>query len=168
MPTVSRDARAPTRGPRRPRPIAPPSAPAPPNSLTPPNPLTPPIQSLPPDPNALFRDLVALLALAPASGKFEDGDVLLDVVANGRRFQLLRTTSLPPSDFGGLSPREREIARLIAKGHPNKVIASILEISVWTVGTYVRRLFAKLDVASRAAMIARLHELHALRETLGA
>jgi DNA-binding CsgD family transcriptional regulator len=120
-----------------------------------------------PEISALFRTLISMLAVAPACAQRDDGDVLLDLVTDGRRFQLLRSESMPHADFGGLSPREREIARLIAKGHPNKVIASILEISVWTVGTYVRRLFAKLAVTSRAAMIARLHELHALRETLG-
>jgi two-component system, NarL family, nitrate/nitrite response regulator NarL len=30
------------------------------------------------------------------------------------------------------------------------------EISSWTVNTYLRRIFAKLGVTSRAAMVARL------------
>jgi DNA-binding CsgD family transcriptional regulator len=58
-----------------------------------------------------------------------------------------------------LSPREQEIVRMVAKGHPNKVIADVLSISAWTVCTHVRRIFAKLGVGSRAAMIARLLEL---------
>jgi DNA-binding CsgD family transcriptional regulator len=33
-----------------------------------------------------------------------------------------------------------------------------LEISPWTVATYLRRIFSKLDVTSRAAMVARLSE----------
>jgi DNA-binding CsgD family transcriptional regulator len=57
-----------------------------------------------------------------------------------------------------LSPREQEIARMVARGLPNKAIAAVLEISTWTVGTYLRRMFAKLGVTSRAAMIARLME----------
>jgi len=48
---------------------------------------------------------------------------------------------------------------MVAKGHPNKVIADVLSISAWTVCTHVRRIFAKLGVGSRAAMIARLPEL---------
>lgn len=56
----------------------------------------------------------------------------------------------------GLSPREEEIARMVAKGYPNKTIAAVLEISPWTVCTHLRRIFAKLDVRSRAAMVARL------------
>jgi DNA-binding CsgD family transcriptional regulator len=59
-----------------------------------------------------------------------------------------------------LSPREIEIVRLVAKGLPNKTIAGVLEISPWTVATYLRRVFAKLGVGSRAAMVARLYELN--------
>jgi DNA-binding CsgD family transcriptional regulator len=58
-----------------------------------------------------------------------------------------------------LSPREQEIARMVARGYANKTIARILEISTWTVGTYLRRIFAKLNVGTRASMVARLREL---------
>jgi DNA-binding CsgD family transcriptional regulator len=57
-----------------------------------------------------------------------------------------------------LSPREVEIARMVAKGYPNKTIAAVLDISPWTVCTYLRRIFAKFGVGSRAAMVARLLE----------
>jgi DNA-binding NarL/FixJ family response regulator len=40
---------------------------------------------------------------------------------------------------------------------PNKVIAGVLDISTWTVCTYMRRIFAKLNVTTRAAMVTRLH-----------
>jgi DNA-binding CsgD family transcriptional regulator len=72
----------------------------------------------------------------------------------------------PPTYWGALhkpigsaasfSPREREIARMFAKGYPNKTIADVLEISPWTVSTHLRRIFAKLRVSSRAAMATRL------------
>jgi len=51
---------------------------------------------------------------------------------------------------------------MVAKGYANKTIATVLEISAWTVGTYLRRIFAKLGVSSRAAMVARLLEQGAL------
>ncbi|MGL5060774.1 MAG: response regulator transcription factor [Microcoleus sp.] len=55
-----------------------------------------------------------------------------------------------------LSPRERAIAQLVAQGLPNKCIAKHLNISHWTVATYVRRIFIKLGVCSRTAMVALL------------
>jgi DNA-binding CsgD family transcriptional regulator len=57
-----------------------------------------------------------------------------------------------------LSPRERQIVRLVAKGHVNKTIGAVLDISPWTVATHLRRIFAKLGVASRASMIAALYQ----------
>jgi DNA-binding CsgD family transcriptional regulator len=57
-----------------------------------------------------------------------------------------------------LSPREQQIARMVARGYPNKTIAAKLGISSWTVSTHLRRMFAKFDVRSRAALVARLLE----------
>ena len=54
-----------------------------------------------------------------------------------------------------LSPREVQIARLVADGATNRAIASSLDISLWTVSTHMRRIFAKLDVGSRAEMVAQ-------------
>jgi DNA-binding CsgD family transcriptional regulator len=54
-----------------------------------------------------------------------------------------------------LSPRELQIARLVAEGATNRAIASSLDISLWTVSTHMRRIFAKMDVCSRAEMVAQ-------------
>ena len=56
--------------------------------------------------------------------------------------------------FLPLSPREQEIARLVAQGYPNKVIARQLNISHWTVASYIKRIFSKLNVSTRSEMIA--------------
>jgi DNA-binding CsgD family transcriptional regulator len=80
--------------------------------------------------------------------------VMLDLVVDGVRCVLSRPDGEKESAV--LSPREREIARMVAKGYPNKVIARVLEISSWTVSTHLRRIFAKLGVTTRASMIARL------------
>jgi len=80
-------------------------------------------------------------------------DLLLDVEVDGVRCVLVRE---PTGPRVALSPREQEIVRLVAEGHPNKIIAAELDISAWTVGTHLRRIFAKLGVASRAAMVARM------------
>jgi DNA-binding CsgD family transcriptional regulator len=88
-------------------------------------------------------------------------EVLVDTEVDGARYLLVRMRRL---GYGRvqLSPREQEIVRMVAKGHPNKVIADVLNISSWTVCTHLRRIFAKLGVGSRAAMVAQLSELGAL------
>ena len=88
----------------------------------------------------------------------EDGEqILFDVDFKGARYLLIK---MPVTNRNcvTLSPREIEIVRLVAQGHQNKVIAVVLNISSWTVCTHLRRIFAKLGVTSRAAMIARLAE----------
>jgi DNA-binding CsgD family transcriptional regulator len=88
-------------------------------------------------------------------------EVLLDTDVAGSRYILIRM-SKPGRGRVQLSPREQEIVRMVAKGHPNKVIADVLNISSWTVCTHLRRIFAKLGVGSRAAMVAQLLELGVL------
>jgi DNA-binding CsgD family transcriptional regulator len=93
----------------------------------------------------------------PFKGFLELTDVLLDVEIGDVRLIMLKTKpdrELPPA----LSPRELEIARMVAKGLPNKSIASILQISTWTVSSHLRRVFGKLNVTSRTEMIGRLLE----------
>ncbi|MEC4812570.1 MAG: LuxR C-terminal-related transcriptional regulator [Scytonema sp. PMC 1069.18] len=58
-----------------------------------------------------------------------------------------------------LTQRELQIVKLVALGKPNKQIASQLCISEWTVSTHLRRIFAKLSVDSRAAMVHRCASL---------
>ena len=88
-------------------------------------------------------------------------EVLIDTELDGARYLLVRMRS-PGGSRIQLSPREHEIVRMVAKGHPNKVIADVLNISSWTVCTHLRRIFAKLGVGSRAAMVAQLLELGVL------
>ncbi|CAN7591425.1 LuxR C-terminal-related transcriptional regulator [Pseudorhodoferax sp. LjRoot39] len=58
--------------------------------------------------------------------------------------------------MAGLTPREREVAALVAAGHPNKEIARRLCTSHWTVKNQLRAIFSKLDVHSRTGLCARL------------
>jgi ATP/maltotriose-dependent transcriptional regulator MalT len=51
-----------------------------------------------------------------------------------------------------LSPREREVAALIASGSKNREIATELFLSEKTVESHVRNIFAKLGVSNRAAV----------------
>jgi DNA-binding CsgD family transcriptional regulator len=108
----------------------------------------------------ILRNLMVLLETAtpPTADFLSDEEVLVDTEIDGCRYLLLRMSS-PNRERIRLSPREQEIVRMVAKGHPNKVIADVLNISSWTVCTHLRRIFAKVGVGSRAAMVARLSEI---------
>jgi two-component system nitrate/nitrite response regulator NarL len=58
----------------------------------------------------------------------------------------------PPADEATetLTPREREVALLVARGLTNRRIARELHISEHTVATHVRRILKKLGLGSRA------------------
>jgi DNA-binding CsgD family transcriptional regulator len=58
-----------------------------------------------------------------------------------------------------LTGRELQIAAMVAQGYATKNIAYKLRISEWTVGTYMQRIFAKLRVHNRAAMVYRCASL---------
>jgi HD-GYP domain-containing protein (c-di-GMP phosphodiesterase class II) len=51
----------------------------------------------------------------------------------------------------GLTPREVEVLRLLARGLSNKEIAQRLSISPKTVGNHAEHIYAKIDAQSRAA-----------------
>lgn len=52
-----------------------------------------------------------------------------------------------------LSPREREVLRMVALGYTNQQIADQLYLSVKTVETYRARLMEKLELRSRSALV---------------
>lgn len=115
---------------------------------------------------ALLRQIITLVeGVSPGHAWDRDEHdeaivtVMCDVHIDGVSYQVLR---LPPESLSAgqpavvLSPREREIVRLVAKGLPNKSIADVLDISLWTVATHLRRVFAKLGVSTRTEMVAHL------------
>jgi DNA-binding NarL/FixJ family response regulator len=59
----------------------------------------------------------------------------------------------------GLSQREHEVLELLARGYLYKEIAEMLKISVQTVNTYIRRIYEKLHVRSRAQAVAKYAHL---------
>lgn len=90
---------------------------------------------------------------------FKD-QAVLDAVALGMRRsadaleagQLRREAQ---AALDALSPREREVAALVAQGHPNKLVADRLGISEKTVHIHRHRVMEKAGVSS-AAELARL------------
>ena len=58
-----------------------------------------------------------------------------------------------------LTPREKEVLRLMAEGYPSRSIASDLGISYTTVRTHIRSLGAKLAVHSKLEAIVKAREL---------
>jgi DNA-binding NarL/FixJ family response regulator len=58
----------------------------------------------------------------------------------------------------GLSAREREVLRLVAKGTGNREIAAELFISQATVKTHLTHIYAKLGVKDRAAAVAAAYD----------
>jgi NarL family two-component system response regulator LiaR len=66
----------------------------------------------------------------------------------------------PPDPLRPLSPRERDVLRLIARGHSNRQIARDLAIGEQTVKTHVRSILTKLGLQDRvqAAIFALRHQ----------
>jgi DNA-binding CsgD family transcriptional regulator len=89
--------------------------------------------------------------------------VLCSVVHSGLRFTLsCRPAPSEEASACALSPREKEIVRLVMKGLPTRGIAQLLDISPWTVSTHLRRIFLKLGVNSRPEMVALIFQQGAL------
>jgi NarL family two-component system response regulator LiaR len=66
----------------------------------------------------------------------------------------------PPDPLQPLSPRERDVLRLIARGHSNRQIGRDLAIGEQTVKTHVRSILTKLGLQDRvqAAIFALRHQ----------
>jgi DNA-binding CsgD family transcriptional regulator len=90
----------------------------------------------------------------PGGEAAADDTVLLDLEVDGVRCLLTRQPAASRQTELRLTPREREVARMVALGLTNAAIAGKLAVSPWTVSTHLRRIFAKLDVTTRAAMVA--------------
>jgi DNA-binding NarL/FixJ family response regulator len=69
--------------------------------------------------------------------------------------QAFRQAPVPVVESEVLSPREHEVLDMLTHGYLFKEVADRLNISVHTVNTYVRRIYEKLHVRSRAQAVAK-------------
>jgi DNA-binding CsgD family transcriptional regulator len=73
-----------------------------------------------------------------------------------RQIEQKETHSASVNDpLSSLTARELQIIRLVCLGCVNKQIAYKLHISEYTVKTYLKQIFCKLNVHSRSAMVYR-------------
>ena len=83
----------------------------------------------------------------------------IDGVLRGDRLsQPAGTAGEQDHDFPGLSQRESEVLVLIGRGLSNQEIAERLYVSVNSVKTYVRQVYAKTGVTRRTQAVAWAHE----------
>lgn len=74
--------------------------------------------------------------------------------------QSFRQNSSSGSDAFDLSPREQEVLALLARGYLYKEISAQLGVTIPTINTYVRRVYEKLHVRSRAQAVAKYANLN--------
>ena len=107
--------------------------------------------------------LVALLGrgrdalVGHAIGEFVDGGPIASpaewqALLGKRRF---RPEVQPPAEPARLSPRQREVVRLVAHGQSGPEIAEELQIGEETVRSHVRTAMARLGTRSRAHLVAK-------------
>jgi DNA-binding NarL/FixJ family response regulator len=90
------------------------------------------------------------------------GNSYLDPAVTSRVLSAYRSTAAAPAvpavSLDELTPREKDVLTLIAKGHNNAEIADELFISGLTVKTHIGRIFTKLGLRDRAAAIVFAYE----------
>jgi len=78
--------------------------------------------------------------------------------AGVRRAQWLAVEPRPATGWQALTQSELKVARLIGSGCTNKAAGEELGVSVNTIGTHLRAVFAKLGVRSRVQLANVMHE----------
>jgi DNA-binding NarL/FixJ family response regulator len=105
-------------------------------------------------------DLIAAVRVAAA------GDALLAPSVTRRLIETFarRPASVVPSPsrLSSLTPRERDILLLVARGHSNTEIAAELVVSEATVKTHIGHLLAKLDLRDRVQAVILAYETGAV------
>ena len=109
------------------------------------------------------KELVAAIRDVNAGASPMSGHIARKVVEQFRG-AAPRSGQVDPTGLEELSPRENEVLGLLAQGLLYKEIASQLAISVFTVNNFIRRIYEKLHVNSRAQAVAKLGHPPASRQ----
>jgi DNA-binding NarL/FixJ family response regulator len=72
--------------------------------------------------------------------------------AGARRSKWVAAASTPTTGWASLTQGQRKVAALIGAGYTNRAAATELGVSVNTVGTQLRVVFAKLGIRSRVQL----------------
>ncbi len=94
------------------------------------------------------------------------GQSLLDPAVTAKVTQRLvaLATKSGPTELAELSPREREVLELVARGKTNREIAEVLVISDATARNHVSHILEKLGMSRRSEAAALAAKLGLLRE----
>ncbi|WP_433296254.1 ATP-binding protein [Actinoplanes sp. CA-030573] len=97
------------------------------------------------------RALAGELGAAPLLARIDD------LLHRGRLTDVAAAGSAAANEFG-LTSRELDVLRVLARGRSNAQIAAELFVSANTVATHVARILGKLGVTSRTEAAAKAHE----------
>ncbi len=106
------------------------------------------------DPEAAIAELEAAERTLIDRGAMREADAAAQEL---RRLGRRRRRARPATSAAGiaaLSPREREVAALVASGNRNREVAAALFVSEKTVESHLARIYDKLGVRSRTALAA--------------
>jgi DNA-binding NarL/FixJ family response regulator len=95
--------------------------------------------------SALSAEAAAAELRADVSGGRLDAEAVEAVLAAAGH-RVVRRRAGP----SGLTPREVEVLRLLARGHSNKAIAERLVISPKTVANHIEHIYLKIGASNRA------------------
>jgi DNA-binding NarL/FixJ family response regulator len=70
-----------------------------------------------------------------------------------------------PSEFGQLTPRERDVFELVARGLSNQEVARELVVEQSTIRTHVKRILMKLHLRDRIQIVIRAYETGIIQPT---
>lgn len=99
--------------------------------------------------------------LEPIAGLWQTQTPSRDMVESQLRHHIQTLFGLraaPEEAFPGLTNRERDVLMGLRRGHTDKSLATMLNISSWTVHTHMKSLFDKLGVHTRAEAVAKFFE----------